>query len=118
MNIHLVQFGLVATVAAMFIVVVVRLARRQRISFQYAVGWLTLLSLALLSGLLVPLVEPLARTVRLSAVAVLLAVSISILLAVCIQLSISISGLHRQIRRIHEELAIVRAQNESQNDEI
>ncbi len=118
MNIHLVQFGLVALIAAMFIFAVVRLARKQKISFQYAIGWLSLLSLALLSGLLVPLVEPIARSARLSAVAVLVAVSISILLAVCIQLSISISGLHRQIRRIHEEMAIMRTRFESHSDEI
>lgn len=111
------QFGLVASVSAAFIVVVVMLARAQRISFQYAVGWLVLLTVALLSGILVPLVEPVARASKLSAVTLLVALSVSILLAVCIQLSISISGLHRQIRRLHEEVVILRANVESHEHE-
>lgn len=113
----LVQFGLVALVFAVFMFVVVRLARKQRISLSYAAGWLALLSAALLSGLFIPLVEPIAKILQLSAIAVLVVAITSILLAVCIQLSISISGLHHQIRRIHEELAILRARFESDNDE-
>ena len=114
----LVQFGLVAAVAASFIVAVVMLARRQKISFQYAIGWLVLLIIALFSGLLVPVVEPVATAAKLSPVAVILAISVVILLAVCIQLSISISGLQRQVRRLHEEVAFLKQGIDSRDHEV
>lgn len=117
MDTHLVQFGLLAVVAASFIAAVVMLARRQKISFQYAIGWLVLLFVILMSGLLVPLVEPVATAAKLSPVAVILAMSIAILLAVCIQLSISISGLQRQIRRLYEEVAFLRQDVDSWDHE-
>jgi len=118
MDAHLLQFGLVAAIAASFITAVVVLARRQRISFQYAVGWLALLVVVFLSGFLVPVVEPIATAAKLSPVAVILAVSIAILLAVCIQLSISISGLQRQIRRLYEEVAFLRQDIDSRDHEV
>lgn len=103
------QLLIVAIIATFFALSVLRLARRQKLSFRYTAGWLFLLAVSILAGLLIPIVEPIADVLNLSPVAVLVGISITILLAVCIQLSISISGLQKQVRILAEELALIRA---------
>jgi hypothetical protein len=87
---------------------VVRLSRRQLISFRYTVGWLVLCGLGLVAGLLIPLLAPLSDVLGISEVALVASSAIVVLLIVCLQLSISISGLQRQLQEVTEELALTR----------
>ena len=93
-------------VAIIFALCILYLARKQRISFRYTVGWLVLFGISALTGFLIPLIEPLAAQLQLDAFALVGASAIVVLLALCIQLSISISGLQNQMQRLNEDLAL------------
>ena len=96
----------IAAVALVFTLTVLYLAQRQRISFRYTMGWLTLCVITAFTGLLIPLIKPLAAKLQLDAFALIGASAIIILLALCIQLSISISGMQRQVQQLNEDLAL------------
>jgi len=82
------------------------LGRSGRLSFRYSVGWLTFFGLAALSSFLLPVASPISSAIGVTpGVIVTFVVSIA-LLSICIQLSISISGLQRQVRRLAEEIAL------------
>lgn len=93
---------------AIFGVVVFRLARRQKLSFRYTVGWLALCGVGIFAGLLVPVINPLARWLSISPAALIAIGAVLLLTSICIQLSISISGLQSQVRRLTEEAAELR----------
>ena len=95
----------IAFVAFGFAVAIVTLSRKERISFRYTVGWLTLSVLSATGGLLLPVIEPLSNKLRLEAFSLVGALAIIVLLILCIQLSISISGLQRQLRKLNEDFA-------------
>lgn len=82
------------------------LGRRQLLSFRYAVGWLGFLMGVSLLSLLSPLVEPIAKFVGVSPAVIVAGSSAAALLMICLQLSISISGLQAQVRRLAEEVAL------------
>jgi len=82
------------------------LGRRQLLSFRYAVGWLGFLAGVALLSLLSPLVQPVATFVGVSPAIVVTGISAVALLVICLQLSISISGLQTQVRRLAEEIAL------------
>ncbi len=96
----------IAAVALVFTLSILYLAQRQRISFRYTMGWLTLCIISAFTGLLIPLIKPLATKLQLDAFALIGASAIIILLALCIQLSISISGLQKQLQQLNEDLAL------------
>ena len=96
----------IAIVASLFAIAVISLSRRGRISFRYTMGWLTLCLLSAAGGLLLPTIEPLSRKFQLDAFSLVGALAVIVLLSLCIQLSISISGLQRQLRRLNEDLAL------------
>ncbi len=96
----------IAVVSIAFAVIIVYLARKQRISFRYTVGWLVLCLIGGLSGLLIPVMTPLSSTLQLDAFSLVGAIAIIVLLVICIQLSISISGLQRQVQLLNEDLAL------------
>ena len=96
----------IAIVACLFAVAVVALSRKGRISFRYTMGWLSLSALGAFGGLSLPVIEPLSRKFQLDAFSLVGALSIIVLLALCIQLSISISGLQSQLRKLNESFAI------------
>jgi len=96
----------IAVVSLAFAIFVVYLARQQRISFRYTVGWLVLCVIGALSGLLIPVITPLASALQLDAFSLVGAAAIVVLLALCVQLSISISGLQRQVQLLNEDLAL------------
>jgi hypothetical protein len=96
----------IAIVACLFAIGVISLSRRGRISFRYTVGWLTLCLLSALGGLLLPVIEPLSRKFQLDAFSLVGALAVIVLLSLCIQLSISISGLQSQLRRLNEDMAL------------
>lgn len=97
-----------AVVSVMFVASVYRLGRSQKLSFRYAVGWMALGILGVIAGLLVPLAEPLADLLNVSAGALLGIAALILLLLLCVQLSISISGLQEQVRTLAEESAFLR----------
>jgi hypothetical protein len=96
----------IAIVACLFAIGVISLSRRGRISFRYTVGWLTLCLLSAVGGLLLPVIEPLSRKFQLDAFSLVGALAVIVLLSLCIQLSISISGLQSQLRRLNEDVAL------------
>ena len=106
MSQQVVQAIEIAAVALVFTISILYLARRQRISFRYTIGWLTLCVVSAFTGLLIPLIKPLATKLQLDAFAFIGACAIIILLALCIQLSISISGLQKQLQQLNEDLAL------------
>ena len=96
----------IAIVAFGFAVAIVTLSRKERISFRYTVGWLTLCILSAAGGLLLPFIEPLSSKFQLDAFSLVGALAIIVLLSLCIQLSISISGLQRLVRKLNEDFAL------------
>jgi hypothetical protein len=102
-----VRQSLVLALASLgFASAVLILARKQRLSFRYAVGWLMFLMLGLLSGLLLPVVQPIARWLAVTPGVVVSSFAVIALLSICIQLSISISGLQGQVQTLADEAAL------------
>jgi len=83
--------------------IVFRLARGGFLSFRYAIGWLGLLLLGPLFSLLLRLTQPLSSLLAVTPGVIVSGLGVLILLVICIQLSISISGLQNQVRRLAEE---------------
>lgn len=81
-------------------------SRKQKISFRYTVGWLTLFGFMALGGLAIPRIEKIADQFEVSPAAFIAAISTFLLLGLCVQLSISISGLQRQLRKVNEDVAL------------
>ena len=96
----------IAVVACAFAIAIIMLSRRNRISFRYTMGWLTLSVLSAVGGLLLPVIEPLSKKFQLDAFSLVGALAVIVLLSLCIQLSISISGLQQQLRKLNEDLAL------------
>jgi hypothetical protein len=94
---------------------VIILARRQLLSFRYAAGWLLLLILTALSGVLIPLARPLAESLSTSPGVLVSGLAILILVLICIQLSVSISGLQKQVQKLAEELALHEVESDKKN---
>jgi hypothetical protein len=97
---------LIATIAGLVMgTSVYILARRGKLSFRYTVGWLVLCLLGITTGASVEIVQPLAEKLKVSPAALLGIGAIFLLITICVQLSISISGMQEQIRRLAEEVA-------------
>ena len=86
--------------------IVVMLAKRQMLSFRYAAGWLVLLLLTALSGILIPLARPLSESLSTTPGFLVSGLAILILVMICVQLSVSISGLQKQVQKLAEEIAL------------
>jgi len=95
-----------AIISSLFAIAVIFLSRKGKISFRYTIGWLLLCALSALGGLLLPVIEPLSEKLKLDAFAFVGAAAVAVLLGLCIQLSISISGLQRQLRKLNEDFAL------------
>jgi hypothetical protein len=98
----------VAIIAVLMGIFILSIARRQLISFRYTIGWLGLCAVTLIGALLVPVVEPVARFLKVDPFTVVGGSAFLILLGICIQLSISISGLQRQLHDVNEVVALLR----------
>ena len=97
---------LIATIAGVVLAAsIYMLARRGRLSFRYTVGWLVLCLIGITAGASVPIVQPIADKLKVSPAALLSLGAVVLLLSICVQLSISISGMQEQIRRLTEEAA-------------
>ena len=91
--------------SVLFSIFVYLLARKSRLSFRYALGWLLLFVPGLFAVVFLPLITPLSNFLKITPAAVLAVTFMIVLIAICIQLSISISGLQEQIRTLSEEVA-------------
>jgi hypothetical protein len=100
-------------VSAFFVGLVYSLARKSRLSFRYALGWLLLFVPGFLSVVLLPLTEPISKVLAVTPAALLAVSSLTVLVAICIQLSISISGLQEQVRSLSEEVAQLRLKSDA-----
>ena len=108
MSDRFIQSLTIAVIALTFAALVINLSRRNLLSFRYTMGWLVLLAIGAVSSLLTPLVRPAADLLGTTEGVVVSAVAIAVLLAICIQLSISVSGMQAQIRKIAENVALGR----------
>ncbi len=108
MSLKTVQTLLATVLSFIFLVTVYRLGRRQFLSFRYTVGWMFLGVLGVLAGLLTPFAAPIANNLKISPSALLGLGAVILLVTLCVQLSISISGMQQQIRRLAEEAAFLR----------
>jgi uncharacterized membrane protein YfcA len=98
-----------ATIAGLMMAIsVYMLARRGRLSFRYTVGWLVLCLFGITAGALVQIVQPLAEKLKVTPAALLSISAVLLLVSICIQISISISGMQEQIRRLTEEAAEIK----------
>ncbi|MGA1437744.1 MAG: DUF2304 domain-containing protein, partial [Ilumatobacteraceae bacterium] len=113
MSDQMIQTITIATIAVCFGLLVLSLARRGMLSFRYTIGWLALLSIAVLAGLLTFVVSPVARWIGTSEGVIVSAAAVLVLLLICIQLSISVSGLQKQIRSLAEHIAILESDETS-----
>lgn len=104
-----------AAASVLFCVAVYRLGRKGRLSFRYTVGWLALGALGIVAGGLIPLVDSLANGLHIAPAAVVAIAAIFLLLILCVQLSISISGTQDQVRRLTEQIALLRGDLEQRN---
>ena len=111
--IQILEIAIIALFMGSFILAI---ARRQLISFRYTMGWLGLCAVTFLGALLVPVVEPIARFLKVDPFTVVGGSAFLILLAICIQLSISISGLQRQLYEVNEVVALLRDKVENDPD--
>jgi len=99
---------LIAGVGGLLIVaMVVRLSRLGQLSFRYTLGWIGVASFGILAGLFAPVIAPVANAIGLSSAALLGLGALVFITVIAIQLSISISGLQRQVQLLAEEVAKV-----------
>ncbi len=93
------------------IAIIVRLARLGRLSFRYAIGWLSVFVLSLLSAPVLPFMNFVSRNFHLEPNSVFAVAALILLTIIAVQLSISISGLQEQVRQLNEDTAFLRLQN-------
>lgn len=106
MSSEAIHSAMVSSASLALMIVIFVLAQRQKISFRYAAGWLILLAFGLMGGIVVPLIAPLADYLNLAPVSIVAGSGVLVLLVICIQLTVSISGLQNQVRRLAEQIAL------------
>jgi len=100
----------VALLGLLVVFSAIQLSRAKKLSFRYTVGWASIGAVGIVAGLLVPLAQPVADLLGISASAFVALIAASVLFLVTVQLSISISGLQKQIQALTEDLATLRLQ--------
>lgn len=99
------QMLLASLTGALMFISVVYLSRRGRLSFRYTIGWICIAMTGILSGIFVLVVEPVAALLGFSAAGLVGLITLAFVVIISVQLSISISGLQRQLRAVAEEVA-------------
>ena len=97
----------IALIFCTFAGLVISLARKQKISFRYSAGWLILCVMGSVAGFFIPFIETLAVKLQLGVGVLVIGLASLGLLALCIQLSVSISGLQRQVQLLNEDVALL-----------
>lgn len=106
----------ISLVACGFVAVIITLARKGRISFRYTMGWLSLGALGVLAGILRPVITPISNILHLDEFSLVAAIAMIALLGLCVQLSISVSGIQNQLRKLNESHALLRNRLEDLHD--
>jgi hypothetical protein len=88
------------------VALVILVARRGLITVRYALGWIFIGLLVIIGSLFAGLVPGLGEVAGMSPTAVLLVGAVVVLVGIAIQLSISVSGLQRQLRDVIEREAL------------
>ena len=88
------------------VALVILVARRQLITVRYALGWIFIGLLVIIGSLFAGLVPGLGEIAGMTPTAVLLVGAVVVLVGIAIQLSISVSGLQRQLRDVIEREAL------------
>jgi len=91
------QFGAIAGLSVLLIVATLWRSRRQELSARYAVGWLLLGLLGVVSGLLIPIVSPIAGWLSVTPGVIVFTTATILLVLISMQLSVSISGASRRV---------------------
>ena len=86
---------------------VLNLNRKQVLSFRYTVGWCFVCLAVMASSIWLDFIGSLGRRIGLDPGTTVLSIGLVLIAAVCVQLSISISGLHRQVQDLAEHEALV-----------
>jgi len=108
MSVHQRQAALVLVMALFLASGVIYFSWKQKLSFRYTIGWLALFGFMAVGGLIIPKIEVVADLFEVSPAALILGISVFLSLGLCVQLSISISGLQRQLRKLNEDFALQR----------
>jgi hypothetical protein len=108
MSVQVIQMLQIMGVSLCACVLVLLLARKQLLSFRYAMGWILLSVSSFVGALAIPFIEPISELLRIGPFVVVGSVCLIVLLGICVQLSISISGMQRHISTLNEEIAILR----------
>lgn len=116
-DIQFVQVAVVVTIALVSAMVVLYLARRGKLTFRYTAGWVGLFVLAAGLGVFAPLTMPIADWIGVTPGVVVTMGAALGLLTICVQLSISISGLQEQLRRVTEEVALLTERSSAEESE-
>lgn len=101
------QASLVAGTCLLVGTFVYVLAKKRKLNFRYMIGWLTLCTIGLVASLGTSLLEPAAQMLGVTASAMIGLAAMLLLVLLSIQLSVSISGLQIQNRRLAEQIAIL-----------
>ena len=83
------------------------LARKQKLNFRYTVGWLALCLIGIVASLGTSILEPTAQALGVTASALIGLSAMFLLVLLAIQLSVSISGLQIQNRKLAEQIAFL-----------
>lgn len=89
----------------MLLVLVWKQSRLGRLKLAYALGWTGLIGIGLLSPFLLVFSKPVARWLMVAESTLLVLLASTFLLLITIQLSISVSGLSKQIEEISLRVA-------------
>ncbi len=100
-----IQFIVSALVSACFAGYIYRLASRHLLSFRYTIGWLSLCGVGIFAGLLLPILGPISRSIKVTPAAIIAVGALVVLVLICIQLSIAISNLQESTRTLAEQVA-------------
>ena len=98
----------IALVALGFGIHIARLSRKRSLSFKYTIGWISVCFVGVFASPLVFLISPLAKSLRLTPTALLVAISTVAVAVILIQLSVSISGNQRKMETLVRENALLR----------
>lgn len=107
-----IQFVVSGFLSACLAGYVYRLASRHLLSFRYTIGWLALSGVGIFAGLFLPILGPVAQSIKVTPAAIIAVGALVVLLLICIQLSIAISTLQEQSRILAEQIAHLQSELE------
>lgn len=101
------QSALIALGGVGMFAVVFALSRRQMLSLRYALGWMSVSALIVVSAIVLALFGGISESLPIAPTALLAAIGLAFVLAITLQLSISLSGHQDAIRQLSEANALL-----------